>query len=204
LKSYFDGASRRSDHLSNGVDRLASLVQLNKSFGGNRKGVFSNLSRRDFERSQFITVGFTPEQPASLEFIREALGASMNKGGDTFDVIPCFDVTFDSVLEVGITTFSGHVYNLQSQVDWYIGNGIITHNCTAIPVVLGNAMIDEGAGEEWFNKQDDATQQSILGKGAWQAYQDGKFDFSQLSRITGDDVYGDLRTVTPLKDLIDE
>jgi hypothetical protein len=134
---------------------------------------------------------------AQIKAEQEATRANYQANGDVVDSWQWFaevDGACPSCLAM-----HGTIHPLDESLDDH-------HNgrCTAIPVVLGNAMIDEGAGEEWFNKQDEATQQSILGKGAWQAYQDGKFDFSQLSKITQDDVYGELRTVTPLKDLIDE
>lgn len=39
------------------------------------------------------------------------------------------DVTTDEVVSVDLHAFSGHVYNLETEEGWYIGNGIVTHNC---------------------------------------------------------------------------
>jgi hypothetical protein len=33
------------------------------------------------------------------------------------------------IIEIGRNKFSGHVYNLQTETDIYIADGIITHNC---------------------------------------------------------------------------
>jgi predicted ABC-type ATPase len=38
-------------------------------------------------------------------------------------------VTFDQVVSVKRYPFSGHVYNLQTDEEWYIANSIIVHNC---------------------------------------------------------------------------
>jgi hypothetical protein len=74
--------------------------------------------------------------------------------------------------------------------------------CSPVPVVLGNPLVQEGAGLEWFSQQDEATQRGILGPGAFDAFQAGKFEFDQLHRATPDETYGQMQTVTPLKDLI--
>lgn len=35
----------------------------------------------------------------------------------------------DEVIEIQRYPFRGHVYNLETEEGWYIGNGIVTHNC---------------------------------------------------------------------------
>jgi len=39
------------------------------------------------------------------------------------------DVTLDEVIDIRTVPFEGHVYNLDTPEGWYIGNGIVTHNC---------------------------------------------------------------------------
>ena len=39
------------------------------------------------------------------------------------------EVSADQIVEVRRYPFSGHVYNLETVDGWFIGNGIITHNC---------------------------------------------------------------------------
>jgi hypothetical protein len=75
--------------------------------------------------------------------------------------------------------------------------------CTPIPVVLGNALIDEDSGSSWFDELSEEKQKSMMGSGAHDAWKSGKFDLSQLSHQVEDDVYGAIRTVTPLKDLVE-
>ena len=78
------------------------------------------------------------------------------------------------------------------------------HNgrCAPLPYIpeFGNPI--EQTGEDWFKAQSAERQASILGKGKFQAWKDGLFNFSQLSTETENDVYGMMRTETPLKDLI--
>lgn len=39
------------------------------------------------------------------------------------------EVTADEIVSVEVGYFAGHVYNLETSEGWYIGNGIVTHNC---------------------------------------------------------------------------
>lgn len=77
------------------------------------------------------------------------------------------------------------------------------HNgrCTMIPQLEG---IDYGLqnAEEWFNALSEAQKTERMGIGRYKAYKDGLFTFDKLSRIYNDPVYGDMRSETPLKDLI--
>lgn len=42
------------------------------------------------------------------------------------------DVAADEVVHVDRYGFTGHVYNLETVSGWYIGNGILTHNCRCV------------------------------------------------------------------------
>ncbi len=76
--------------------------------------------------------------------------------------------------------------------------------CTPIPVVLSQPLVAENAGRDWFDGLDPAQQQTMMGPGAFAAWNDGKFDLADMSHQTPDDVYGLMRTVKPLKDLVSE
>lgn len=43
-------------------------------------------------------------------------------------------VEIDRVIEIERISFSGHVYNLQTAMGWYVAEGIVTHNCTCVSV----------------------------------------------------------------------
>ena len=79
------------------------------------------------------------------------------------------------------------------------------HNgrCTMLPVVdwLPPAL-EEGAGEKWFRALPESEQRKLLGKGKYEAWRNGDFQFSRLSRLQDDPVYGQMRSETPLKDLV--
>lgn len=57
-------------------------------------------------------------------------------------------VEFDDVVNVSSREFNGHVYNLENKLNWYVSNGIITHNCrtTTAPALSPEFDIfDQGA-----------------------------------------------------------
>jgi len=79
------------------------------------------------------------------------------------------------------------------------------HNgeCTMLPLTIGmeNPIT---SGESWFKEQPEAMQKQMMGDSKFEAWVSGKFEFNQLSKETENDIYGMMRTVTPLKDLIGE
>lgn len=78
------------------------------------------------------------------------------------------------------------------------------HNgrCAMLPYIeaFGNPLDETGI--EWFEKQNEAKQKQILGQGKFEAWKAGQFSLEQLSREHVDDVYGAMRVVTPLKELV--
>ena len=50
----------------------------------------------------------------------------------------------EKLVDLVLVQFSGHVYNLENKDNWYLSNGIVTHNCrtTILPLVEGQEMPD--------------------------------------------------------------
>jgi hypothetical protein len=158
----------------------------------------------DFPALDFRTFGWSPKQPLSLEVIRESLLRSVPLSSGDFRTITG-QVILDRVVNVDTRRFSGHVYSLQTQKEWYYSNNIISHNCSMIPGVIGmQNPFGEDAGKKYFESLDSAQQKKYMGDAKYEAYQSGKFEFSQLSTTTMNDVYGEMRVVKPLKELIGE
>lgn len=78
------------------------------------------------------------------------------------------------------------------------------HNgrCVMLPLIKGEANPVEKSGLDWYNEQPEDVQKGILGEGKWQALNDGKFEFSQLSTTYENDVFGQMRGEASLKDLL--
>jgi hypothetical protein len=75
------------------------------------------------------------------------------------------------------------------------------HNgrCAPIPAVKGfGRVLEEGAGEAWFNEQPESVQRQILGSGKYEVWKDGGTSFSNLVAVHDDPVYGPMRVEAPL------
>lgn len=68
----------------------------------------------------------------------------------------------------------------------------------------GNTTIDGTykSGEEWFGKLPEAQQRRMMGDTRYEAWRDGKFSFDRLATEREDSVYGNMKAVTPLRDLL--
>ena len=80
------------------------------------------------------------------------------------------------------------------------------HNgrCAMIPLVTGTEDIIKQSGEEWFSQLAEAAQVKQMGQGKYDAYAAGKFEFNQLSKEYANEVFGTMRSETPLKDLVND
>lgn len=69
--------------------------------------------------------------------------------------------------------------------------------CSPSPAVSGEPWGRE-TGEEWFARQDAATQEGILGPGKFSAYEAGEIALKDMIRVTQSDVWGEGRAVASL------
>jgi hypothetical protein len=69
--------------------------------------------------------------------------------------------------------------------------------CTIVPVE--NASPDDHPGRDWFLEQDEETQRKIMGKGRWEAWQNGDIDLDDMVDVVNDPIYGPLPHIKPLK-----
>jgi hypothetical protein len=126
-------------------------------------------------------VGFgVPHHPASLQDLRETLASQVVAPAQYLHAL-ARSVVLDRVLEVGVTRFSGQVYNLQTPTQWYIANGVVVHNCTQVPVVKGEPEPAFQTGPEWFAEQPVSVQRAIVGPAKLGALQAGDIAPEDLS-----------------------
>lgn len=78
------------------------------------------------------------------------------------------------------------------------------HNgrCAMLPWVKGEPNPIDQSGVDWFNQQSEATQRSMMGNSKYEAWQEGKFNFDQLTNTYQDEVFGNMRGETPLHKLL--
>jgi hypothetical protein len=105
--------------------------------------------------------------------------------------------TRDTRVCLACLTRDGELIPLNREMDEH-PNG----RCAQVPVVIGAANPTWQTGQEWFRRQDEATQLSILGPGRFAAWQEGQFELSDLAQTRRDATWGDSLQVTPLADLI--
>jgi len=74
--------------------------------------------------------------------------------------------------------------------------------CAMIPVTKTLGRIQYTDGVSWFNEQPEDYQEKILGIGKYEAWKAGKFELSQVAGHHDDPVYGDMRVVESLKNLV--
>lgn len=119
-------------------------------------------------------------------------------------------VAFDEVLEVRDRPgFVGHVYNLETEGNWYVASNIITHNCrcTTVPITktweqlakknkalaaqfdevdpgvrasMGGPVSGDTTWESWLGSQPKAVQQDILGPARQKLWDAGKLTLGDL------------------------
>lgn len=196
------------NHLSGNTIRFCNSVYtfarnkfINNILRRNRK--FTTPSLPGLLSDNGVMGLFVSEQPISLEEIRKSLAGSMPASCACLDAITG-NIVFDSVVEVNRGTFSGQVYNLQTDAGWYIADNIITHNCAMLPLAKGMQNPIQQTGEDWFKSQPESVQRDAMGAGKFEAWQDGKFEFSALSSTYQDDIYGEMRREATLQELIGE
>jgi len=73
--------------------------------------------------------------------------------------------------------------------------------CTVVPIVKGFPR-DIESGEDWFNAQDAARQQRILGKAAYNAWNDGAVTLSDFVGHTDDPIFGRQLATNSLKGIL--
>lgn len=105
----------------------------------------------------------------------------------------------DDVCCMSCASLHGQVFPIDAICDDH-------HNgrCALLPYVKGADNPIQQTGVDWFSEQSVFTQKNMMGAAKYEAWKDGKFELSQLSKEYQNDVFGTMRGETPLKDLIGE
>lgn len=105
--------------------------------------------------------------------------------------------TFDSRVCPSCLMDSGTFYELDED--------FATHpncRCASIPVLFDVPDPSMKSGVDWFREQPQKTQQSILGKGRYEAYNAGRFGLEEVIKIVPNQTWGDTLQVASLQSLI--
>ena len=185
--------------------------QIASSYLGFGKGDQSATGGSAFLANDLVSASFVSQQSMSLEVIREALLRSVESSSGVLHALAS-NVSLDRIVEISVGTFSGHVYNLQTQVGWYSANGIITHNCAMVPLTktweeLGFEGIPETRakvekGTDLFEKLSDADKERVLGKAGFQAYKAGAVKLGDFVGRKRNKTWGTTRYARSLRDIL--
>jgi SPP1 gp7 family putative phage head morphogenesis protein len=178
-----------------GADRLAQELIRGITLGYNPTKI-AGVFRREFGAT--LTDALRTVRTAQLWSYREANRATYLANSDVVEGWVWYAELDDRVCASCVAMHGSIHPNTETLNDHYNGR------CAMIPVVKGMPPIVTETGKEWFDKQDEATQKRLLGPGKFDAFSEGKFEFSALSTQADDPVYGTMRVETTLKDLIGE
>ena len=195
---HLDSAARDPEGIGKRLLRFSGEVA-SRNFGV-RQAEPGAMLRGPLADSESVAILATAKQPASLEQIREGLLRSVPAGRDVLRTLAS-NVVLDHVLDVSGRRFSGHVYNLQTQGHWYSANSIIAHNCDLLPIVVGVENPQAQSYQDWYGRQDEATQRSILGPGRYDALKSGSASWKDLGTHTHSDQWGGSYVATPVSNL---
>lgn len=70
--------------------------------------------------------------------------------------------------------------------------------CTMIPVLIRGEPAQFLTGREWFGQQSEAIQRSMMGRGRWELWRDGRIGWDDLVTIHEDETWGNSPQVTPV------
>lgn len=148
---------------------------------------------RDF--GMVLTDALRTVRTAQIWSYREASRANYNANADVVQGWVWF-AELDRDVCMSCAAMHGTVHPLSEPLeDHYNGR------CDALPLTpLGNPVTQ--SGEDWFSQLPESQQRAMMGPGKFSAWKDGKFDFGALSTTRQDSTYGQMRTETPLKELI--
>ena len=116
LQSSNDNGTRKFQSVTNGKQALARLICFNNWLHVNVKDKFRRLNP------------FANINSKSIDSAKEALSFPADNLCNLLDGLP-FTAKPVEIVNVERSSYSGHVYNLQTKDGWYVTDGIITHNC---------------------------------------------------------------------------
>ena len=202
--SYWDRAAINTEVLCNTVN--SNTVIISRDDAGN------------VELGEVDDVSVNYINSASCEYSSDWRAATAEHLPDILTSNIINGVELDDVVDLFVSEFTEtHVYNLENENNWYVANGIITHNCRslriplvdqryAIPGIKGKRSARDESGavsqissettyNSWLKKQPAAFQDEVLGKERAKLFRGGM----NVDKFTDDN--GRTLTLSELKSL---
>lgn len=188
-----DGALfKRLDKLAGTTaDRVASAIIEGVGLGKNPKDIARAITK---QMGMALTDSMRMTRTVQLWSYREANRASYLANND---VVKGWIWYADQAKACpACLAMHGTEHGLDESLDDHYNGG-----CVKLPLVIG-AKNDIPSGESVFRGLPESEQKARLGADKWQAWQDGAFSFNQLATQHSDEVYGHMRSETPLWELL--
>lgn len=173
------------------ADRVASAIIEGVGLGKNPKDIARAITK---QMGMALTDSMRMTRTVQLWSYREANRASYLANND---VVKGW-IWYADVAKAcpACLAMHGTVHGLDENLDDHFNGG-----CSATPLTIGSKN-DIPSGESVFSQLPEAEQKARMGADKWQAWQDGKFSFDQLATQHSDEVYGHMRSETPLWELL--
>jgi hypothetical protein len=149
----------------------------------------------DADLGQGLTTALRTARTAQIWSYREATRANYIANQDVVKGWIWF-AALDSETCAACVAEHGTEHGLDEVLDDHY-NG----RCTMLPLTV-TGVNDVQGGADWLKAQDEETQRAILGKGKFEAWQDGRISLDQLATKHTDEVYGTMTAERSLKELI--
>lgn len=172
-------------------------------------GLVGGSDRRDLLVSESNSLGEGDGNSSSLKDSLDWLFSTAESLPDLVTSEFVDGIELDDVVDLVASEFDGHVYNLENVNNWYLSNGIVTHNCrssTAPKLSPEFDIFDEGAtraskgadgGKQvsadqsyygWLKSQPSAFQDEVLGPTRGQIFRNSGLSAEEFRRATVDDL----------------
>jgi hypothetical protein len=97
---------------------------------------------------------------------------------------------------IACISLDGEISSTEAELDDHC-NGF----CTSLPLLQGAENPQMEPAQQWFSRQPETLQRSIMGTERYRLYKDGQISWSELGRHTHDSVWGGSVSPVPLRDL---
>ena len=210
LQSIVDRPPRHPIGDGQGIDGLSALVPFDDLF------IWESAFREKRPAGRFgaesgLLFSGSPESSVNQRGPKPPTAYPMPTAGDlaTF----AGQVGTDCILKIRRRSWSGHVYNLQTETGWFLANGILTHNCRCARVPISKSWRDLGFdipeppspvpdALSTFRAMSRDDQVAVLGQAKLDLLDSGRIAWSDLATRRQTDGWRDSMVPTPLADLI--
>ena len=112
-----------------------------------------------------------------------------------------FHFAFLSVVDVRVEQFEGWAFDGSTVTSLYCCDGFVVSNCRCSCIPYYEGAEEFPMGQEWFDQQDEATQEKMLGSTRYQMYKNGDVSFGQLASRSENATWGGSIHATTIGDL---